>query len=240
MFAAKLRVLLAVGTLVLAGGAVHASQTHWYQLNGNLNDTQGGPSLVANGGSFAGGSYNFGPNQGLSLSGALTSDVYSIDLTFSFGPKTNWSKIVDFNDLSADAGWYRFNSVLQLCSCGTQVNSVAGAFVDNQSVRVTLTRDAGQMVNQYVNGSFAGSYLDSSNAFTFNQPGSIAHFFVDDHATGQSEAASGSVSRIVIFDNALTANQVATLSPVPEPESYALLLAGLGLVAGFVRRRQRG
>lgn len=30
-----------------------------------------------------------------------------------------------------------------------------------------------------------------------------------------------------------------TVAPVPEPESYAMLLAGLGLISGVVRRRQK-
>ena len=38
----------------------------------------------------------------------------------------------------------------------------------------------------------------------------------------------------------LTGVDAATLSPVPEPQSYAMLLAGIGLLAGIARRRLRG
>jgi hypothetical protein len=64
------------------------------------------------------------------------------------------------------------------------------------------------------------------------------------------EHFAGSVTGIFVFDQALTDSQVngiytggynaviALANPVPEPETYALMLAGLGLV-GFAARRKR-
>jgi hypothetical protein len=64
------------------------------------------------------------------------------------------------------------------------------------------------------------------------------------------EHFAGSVTGIFVFDQALTDSQVngiytggysaviALANPVPEPETYALMLAGLGLV-GFAVRRKR-
>jgi hypothetical protein len=40
-----------------------------------------------------------------------------------------------------------------------------------------------------------------------------------------------------VFSNGKTGN-VATVTPIPEPEIYAMLVAGLGLM-GFVARRRR-
>jgi PEP-CTERM motif len=51
---------------------------------------------------------------------------------------------------------------------------------------------------------------------------------LDFHQTGNT-----SVTSFVLFDNL----QVQAATPVPAPETYALLLAGLGLL-GFVRRRK--
>ena len=52
---------------------------------------------------------------------------------------------------------------------------------------------------------------------------------------------SGLVDELRIYDQALSAAQVLsdyTLAAVPEPETYAMLLAGIGLL-GFVARRRR-
>ena len=238
------RLLATLAFSVCAAGA-QAAQTHWYQFNGSLADSQGGPALVANGGTLGAGSYAFGANQGLSLTGAISSDIYTIDITFSFADKQGWSKIADFKGLSTDSGWYRFvsgpASMLEICDCATKVDSTPGAIVADVPVRVTLTRDGGGLLSQYVNGSLAGTYQDSGAIFTVGQPANVVHFFIDDSVTGQGEAVAGSVSRIVIFDSALSATQVATLAPVPEPETWAMFAAGAALLAGMARkRRSRG
>jgi hypothetical protein len=47
-------------------------------------------------------------------------------------------------------------------------------------------------------------------------------------------------SNLGLIQTFATATAVSSfaLAPVPEPETYAMLLAGLGLVAGVVRRRK--
>ena len=69
-------------------------------------------------------------------------------------------------------------------------------------------------------------------------------FFKDDFATGQGEASAGEVDRIMVWDGALTAGEVADFdmtlegsSPVPEPGT--LSLGGLALAAAAVLRRFR-
>ena len=55
-------------------------------------------------------------------------------------------------------------------------------------------------------------------------------------------AAAGTTITSLMFDNSpdLNAFEVANfnVTPVPEPETYALILAGLGAI-GFITRRRR-
>ena len=72
---------LVLSALALAAQA--AAPSHVYLLDGSLADQNGGPSLVADGGSLGATSYSFGANQGLSLSNVLGS-VYTIDFESTF------------------------------------------------------------------------------------------------------------------------------------------------------------
>ena len=49
---------------------------------------------------------------------------------------------------------------------------------------------------------------------------------------------TGNAFQIASFTGSVTALTSASLSPVPEPETYAMMMAGLGLV-GFVSRRRK-
>jgi hypothetical protein len=230
------RHLFALTSLALAASAAQATApSHLYQLNGSFADALGGPSLVANGGTLGAGSYGFGENQGLLLDGAVNASVYTIDTSFVFDSNSGYRRIVDFLGGTSDTGLYNLSTALNFYNITT---GTGGGFADGQQVRVTVSRDAAGQFTGYVDGVQQISFNDSGNLAVFSTANQQARFFIDDNAVG-GEASAGSVDYIAIYNTALSAQEIATLTPaVPEPETYALMLAGLGAI-GFVARRRR-
>lgn len=60
-----------------------------------------------------------------------------------------------------------------------------------------------------------------------------------DLSANNSSSFGDLMGSTAVFSHAEWINSVIGATPVPEPESYALLLAGLGVVAGVARRRRR-
>ncbi|MYN44674.1 PEP-CTERM sorting domain-containing protein [Pseudoduganella sp. FT93W] len=222
---------LAFSALLALGGSASAAN-HLYTFNGTMADALGGADMVGAGGTLGSTSYSFGKNEGLSLGEQLGS-VYTIDMVMSFDTHSGWQKLIDFKDRTVDTGLYTSNTQWYFYNVGSMGNVPA----DGQSARVTLTRDSSKLVSLYVNGTLAGSFVDSANIAAFEGKG--AHFFMDDTTNTKPEAAAGNVDYIATFDRALTAGEVAAgVSPVPEPASGAMLAAGLGMLA-MLRRRSR-
>jgi hypothetical protein len=79
--------LACISAIATLSGAASISRadTFTYELNGSYAESNGGPSLVSNGGTLGpdnatgvhGIGYNFGTQQGLSLSGIGISDIYT-------------------------------------------------------------------------------------------------------------------------------------------------------------------
>ena len=120
---------------------------------------------------------------------------------------------------------------------------VSDVFTSGEFVRLVFTHDSTESwvyignshVFQYSGSVFHFSGFDNSLA----DIGSVLHLFRDDFDTNQRQAGSGFVDYIRIYDKALTANEVINgVSAVPEPETYAMMLAGLGLL-GFAARRRK-
>jgi hypothetical protein len=187
---------------------------HDYQLDNSLADALGGPDLVALGGTLTATSYEFGPNQGLNLSaGNFDPGDYSIEIVFTWSSLNGiWQKIIDFKNLTQDNGLYTFDDGLEF---------IVGPFAADQfsvgaARRLILTRDdTTDVVAAYINGNEVWNFVDVAGQAVFSGPSQIVRFFQDDTDTGQTEAGSGSIHSIRIFDHVLTADEVAAIDDPP-------------------------
>lgn len=222
-----LAVALSFGALLPA-----SAQSHVYTLNNTFADSNGGPSLVANGGTLSTSGYSFAANQGLSLSTALSDGTnYSLSLTFSLTDITSgntYKKLVDFNGLADDAGLYVYQSKLDFYSAtGTPGTFL---FAPDQPVTVSLTRDgATNIVTGSVDGLQQFSFVDDTGIAVFKTADKTINFLADDSATSGREASSGTVTRITLDS-----------SPVPEASttiSFGLMLAFGGAVVAARKKK---
>ncbi len=217
-------------------GASAAVLQHNYQLNGNLEDTLGGPALVADGGTLGSDSYSFGDNKGLTLSNGLTDGgSYSIALNFNLSSLSGdrLQKIVDFKNLSSNYGVYTYMSDLFFYPGWVGSTSHSGLKA-NTNYEVVLTRDGNtKAFTAYVDGVKQGSFLDNNGYAVFSSSGKTMHFFEDDPLGADYGTSPGVVNSIRIWDGALSASEVAQINAVPLPGTFWLLgsaLVGLGLL----------
>ena len=206
--------------------------THSYQFQGNLDDSVGSLALISDGGVIGSGSYSFGMNQGLVLTGALAAvDSYSIALNFNFSSLNGWQKIIDFSGLGSDMGFYTLHDKLDFYNINNAVGPTPLTVSTN--VDVVITRDGStQEFNAYLNGVKQFSFIDTGSLAVFNGgSGNSIHFFEDDSRTDFREAAPGVVNSIRIWDGALTESQVSNINAVPIPAAAWLFAAGLGLLS---------
>lgn len=231
----SLKQLIPATLLTLSVGAAQATvPTHLYELNNSYADSLAGPALSNFGGTLGATSYSFGADQGLFVDNAVGQDVYTIDTSFVFDSTNGYRRIVDFKGGASDTGLYNLNTAQNFYNITT---GAPGAFADGQSVRVTISRDAAGTFTGYVNGVQQITFNDASGLAKFDTANSTARFFRDDNVVS-GEASAGSVDYIAIYDIALSAQEIATLTPaVPEPETYALMLAGLAGMLAMARRR---
>jgi PEP-CTERM motif len=208
-----------------------------FRLNGNLTNSAGGSlSIANNGGTLGATGITFGANQGPTISGFSSPAAYSIELAFSFDTVSGYRKILDFQNRASDTGFYVLGSRLNFFPVAS---GPTGDFVAGQIARVVLTHD-GSATAGFVGNNQRWSFGGGANSLA--NISSVLQVFRDDFATGGGEASSGFVDYIRVYDTALTAGQVSALLPpgagaVPEPSSWALMLAGFGLVGGAMRRR---
>jgi hypothetical protein len=181
---------------------------HDYRLAGSYADERGGPPLTGHGGTFVAGGYQFDRNLGLSVVGAMPGSVYTVDVSFTFDTLGSWRKILDFKNLSADTGFYTFDNSLQFVVVPSQVFETSPPILTaGTPVRITLTRDAASNVVGYVNGARQIAFIDTRGVAALG-PDAPAIFFIDDQPTQQTEASSGTVRRIRIYDTVLDASQL--------------------------------
>jgi hypothetical protein len=216
----SMAMVVAVFATFGAASAVQAA-TYTYELNGNLNEANGGPALTANGGTLDANGYIFGANQGLTLGSLGVIDDYVLNVRFSFNDTSGYRKIVNFNQLQTDVGLYNSSGALNFYPVSSGGSIPQGRFVD-----ISIWRLAGG-VNISVGGINVISFDDKDNLAVIN---GALNFFIDDNSGG--EAGSGRIDSISITSSKINS------TPVPGPIAGAGLPAVLAL-GGFVAWRRR-
>ncbi len=147
--------------------------------------------------------------------GVIPNDNYTLVMLFRFAQITNraWQRIVDFQNGTSDRGLYSHLGALELYPYARGTTATIKA---EEYVLVALTRDSAGTVTGYVDGTKQFSYDDSSTDAAVIDANNTLRFFRDNESGGPSgESSAGAVARIQIYDEALTANQVAGLPRVP-------------------------
>jgi hypothetical protein len=171
----------------------------------------------------------------------LSADSYSIALTFKFNERQNaWRRIFDVSGRTSDSGFYvdPSNHLAVYPTSGSDVGFASGEF---RNVVLTVS---GSTVAAYIDGG--ESFSTTNNVLTIG--GDDLVFFADNvFSGGQGEWSSGSIAALRVYDGVLSAEEIATLNgdpfvdpevpAVPEPASWAMMIAGFGLVGGAMRRR---
>ena len=152
----------------------------------------------------------FAGGRGLALAPTthvIPSSGYSIEVLFRFDLLDGFRKVIDFKNGSTDDGLY----VLDGCLIFFPKEQDALTRIGSDSyVQIVLTRDAADRVVGYVDGVRQFAFDDRGGLAKVSGSDSL-RFFVDD-ATTTEEWSSGAVSQIRLFDQALTANEVALLA----------------------------
>jgi Concanavalin A-like lectin/glucanases superfamily len=132
---------------------------------------------------------------------------YTIEVLFRFDLVAGYRKIIDFREGAADAGLYLLDGCLTFFP---KEQDALTEIPSDSYVQIVLTRDAANRLIGYVDGVRQFAFNDRSGLAEVGGSNGL-RFFVDDARTA-GEYSSGSVSQIRLFDQALTANEVALLA----------------------------
>lgn len=260
----KTLTLAVVAAMALTAGAAQAATLKAsYLFNGNLSSSVAGAgdlvltdptgtsafqtdTVFGNSRSvlFIGGD-NVNANQGgltFDSTGLLTSDSYSVTLTFEFLDRTNaWRRIIDVEERQSDNGFYVDpNNNLNVFP----VNGSNAAFTTNAYRNVALTVGPGGVVKAYIDGG--ASLTANTNIMEIGPNGTINLFLDNVVAGGQGEWSQSRIAVANFYDGVLTSDEVFGINReplptggVPEPSTWAMLIMGFG-AAGALARRRRG
>jgi hypothetical protein len=176
----------------------------------------------------------------------------------------DWLKLIDFKDGGESLGVYYVDSVRSPRSGGAPPDVSSSlrfayaptlgpplyedslpAMTPGDWVHLVLTRAASNEAIAYVNGDFAFTVDDSLLHGVFDGPDNVMRFFQGDlpaiaDPTGPYyEVGKGGVDFLNIYDEVLSATDVAELAAavIPEPSTGALVFC-LALLTPAVRRRR--
>jgi hypothetical protein len=215
--------LTAVASLALAAGAgAEAKLTADYRFEQSFKNSANTdvPKLTetGSGGIFAvpigGGDtiWTWPAGDGLRLAHAnraLGSDgkTYTFVMRVSLDAVSNYRKIVDFDNLGADLGWYVYEGSLYPYDLD-HVNYDKRPIEPDKFAQIAMTRNAKGVVNGYVDGKTIDDAKDKHKEVALGED-KILHFLLDD--SNVAESSGGGISRLRIWDGALSKKKIKHL-----------------------------
>ncbi|MBI4552274.1 MAG: T9SS type A sorting domain-containing protein [Candidatus Latescibacteria bacterium] len=155
----------------------------------------------------------FPEGNGLALSpttGVILNETYSIVILFRFSTVSDYRRLVEFKNATADEGLYNLDGDLVFYD---EAYGTGGPLVPNTYAQVVLTRDSAKNVVGYVNGISQFSFLDTFDLAVIDE-NNVLRFFQDDSDVS-GEHSAGAVARIRLYDGALTRDLIAALDRLP-------------------------
>jgi len=155
-----------------------------------------------------------------------------------FGTAATITVTLDNGAASSVSQAYTWNDIV-----GVSVQAVGGTFSDvwtniyrSTDTTLFLTTDATGLSGTVSFGtSGSNHYVNGSSTFTSGAYNQLGSGYYTTLALTFNAADHASLSRDITTTATLTSG---TVQPVPEPETYAMLMAGLGLLGAVARRRK--
>lgn len=228
----KIRSLvLAIATLATVASAHATPQTAdygSYTVTYDDSNSFGGPSFNSGGG---GGSVGFGWSIPTSVNvSSFGSPITHFQLPdFTISAKSGWSLSAPFAASIGNLVYFQVGQALVDAHASVSVSVDGGSSI---LLNVPLQREVTSSAPGFETGNFSGTARVSEGSFsTLTVSGGMLSLMA---LVGQS-GGFGAISAQP--QNTLSFGFVA--APVPEPESYAMLLAGLAVVGTMARRRRQ-
>jgi Concanavalin A-like lectin/glucanases superfamily len=134
--------------------------------------------------------------------------TYTFALLVNLDAVDGYRKLIDFDNLQQDAGWYVYEQSLYPYDLSdfdySRQRVQAGAWR-----QIVLTRGANGVVRGYVGGKKIGRAGDPGKDEALG-PDKVLYFLMDDGST-TSEESGGRVARLRIYDNALSREKIKHL-----------------------------
>jgi hypothetical protein len=213
-----------VASLALATGAgAKAKLTADYRFEGNLKSTGGDAhALTAIGGClFTEFIVNGSPDgvcrwfsgDGLRLRRAAKvlgakGKTYTFVMLLSLEEVTGYRKLVDFDKRQGDEGWYVYDHSLYPYDL-EKFEHDEQLVQPNTYLQIALTRNEDGLVRGYVGDEKIGEAKDKRKDIALG-PDKVLHFLIDDNETN-TEQTGGSIARLRIWDDALSAKKIKRL-----------------------------